>query len=613
MRIQHNIAALNSYRQLAGNNSAVSKNLEKLSSGYRINRAGDDAAGLAISEKMRAQITGLEAAQKNANDGISLIQTAEGSLQEVHSMLNRMVSLATMSSNGTYEDTNRAQYQKEVDSLLEEIDRIAQSANFNGQKLLDGTLSTAAATYSVDVSALKGAAATDILDAGTTAAAATANATESASGTAGTVRLHKDATQNNKTSFEVDLSSLKLTTAANNNETAILQLTVGDGDVTLKLGKDFDTTEKIANGIAELLNGKTQTGNTNAFTGTATGCQANGNAMYDVTVEGSVLKFDMKNAAAITDADDFEGNLAVSATFTANTSGSTINNATGGPIALGTGNVKEGSLAGNGNLAAAMFTLTADDITNGSAIKLGNETYVFASDKETAEGLKHNASVKVVDITDIMKDETLDATGKLNAAADKLTQVATGNTTFDVTHTGTAGQISVQERASNTTGDMTTVDGVMKQLKKFAPDTLVIKTPAATGKALTLQVGDTSEDYQKISVSIDGTSAKGLGLENLDISTEEAAGNSINTIKNAIDKVSDIRAGLGALQNRLDHTLNNLGVTTENITAAESRIRDTDMAQEMMNYTKNNILVQAAQAMLAQANQVPQGVLQLLQ
>lgn len=142
MRIQHNIAALNSYRNLSGNNNAVSKNLEKLSSGYRINRAGDDAAGLAISEKMRAQITGLKTAQKNANDGISLVQTAEGALTEVHSMLNRMVELADQSANGTYDNkVDRANLQKEMDSLKSEIDRISEGTNFNGINLLDGSLS----------------------------------------------------------------------------------------------------------------------------------------------------------------------------------------------------------------------------------------------------------------------------------------------------------------------------------------------------------------------------------------------------------------------------------------------------------------------------------------
>ena len=145
MRIQHNVTALNSYRNLRGNNSALSKNLEKLSSGYRINRAGDDAAGLAVSEKMRAQIRGLETAEKNAQDGISLVQTAEGALTEVHSMLNRMVELATQSANGTYDNAvDRKNLQSEVSSLKNEIDRISQASNYNGIKLLDGSMSNKA-------------------------------------------------------------------------------------------------------------------------------------------------------------------------------------------------------------------------------------------------------------------------------------------------------------------------------------------------------------------------------------------------------------------------------------------------------------------------------------
>ena len=146
MRIQHNIMAMNAYRNYTNNTSALSKNLEKLSSGYKINRAGDDAAGLAISEKMRAQITGLDKAQDNAKDGISLVQTAEGALTEVHDMLNRMVELANQSANGTYEnETDRLQLQKEIEQLNDEINRIADSANFNGIKLLDGSLSEAGA------------------------------------------------------------------------------------------------------------------------------------------------------------------------------------------------------------------------------------------------------------------------------------------------------------------------------------------------------------------------------------------------------------------------------------------------------------------------------------
>ena len=276
MRIQHNITALNAHRNLSNNNSFVGKNLEKLSSGYKINRAGDDAAGLAISEKMRAQITGLETAQKNAQDGVSLVQTAEGALTEVHSMLNRMVALATQSANGTYSTANRNEMQKEIIQLRDEIDRIGDSSNFNGMKLF------------------------------------------------------------------------------------------------------------------------------------------------------------------------------------------------------------------------------------------------------------------------------------------------------------------------------------------------------AKSGAITLNVGETSDDYNQLDVKLTMMKCSTIGgtagmVDAINITNVKQAKDAINIANQAIDAISSMRSTFGALQNRLDHTINNLGVQTENITAAESRIRDVDMAKEMMAYTKNNILVQASQAMLAQANQVPQGVLQLLQ
>ena len=185
MRIQHNITAMNSYRNYSTNNSSLAGNLEKLSSGYRINRAGDDAAGLAISEKMRAQITGLAAAKKNATDGISLIQTAEGALTEVHDMLNRMVTLAEQSANGTYADeVDREQLQKEVEALQSEIDRIADSTNFNGLPLLDGSLGTGTGGKSVPtISGLDLSTATAVKYQGTvglTAAGLTADLTNDA-------------------------------------------------------------------------------------------------------------------------------------------------------------------------------------------------------------------------------------------------------------------------------------------------------------------------------------------------------------------------------------------------------------------------------------------------
>ena len=401
MRIQHNIAALNSYRNLTGNNNAVSKNLEKLSSGYRINRAGDDAAGLAISEKMRAQITGLNTAQKNAQDGVSLVQTAEGALTEVHSMLNRMVELADQSANGTYDNAvDRANLQKEITSLKSEIDRIADSTNFNGIDLLNGDLSTS-------------------------------------------------------------------------------------------------TTSTI-----------------------------NGNADAGANKAGVDLKF--------TFAEQFKdgGNLNVKLEH----------NAAGLSVAVA---------------ADGVITIKAD-----------------ATKSYSADAIK--AALANADISKV------DAANK-----DKVSELLA---TVSVTGTGIEG-----------------VNGGTT----FATTTGTIAGP--TGKALTLQIGDTSADFNQMSVSVGDMHTDALGIKDIDISTQAGAKAAVDKIKAAINTVSSTRGDLGAIQNRLEHTINNLSVTAENMTAAESRIRDVDMANEMMAYTKNNILVQSSQAMLAQANQIPQGVLQLLQ
>ena len=403
MRIQHNIAALNSYRNLTGNNNAVSKNLEKLSSGYKINRAGDDAAGLAISEKMRAQITGLNTAQKNAQDGVSLVQTAEGALTEVHSMLNRMVELADQSANGTYDNAvDRANLQKEITSLKSEIDRIADSTNFNGIDLLNGDLST------TTTSTLK----------------ADANGTKSA----------------------VDLT----------------------------------------------------------FT------------FSDQFKDGGNLNVKLQHDAA--------GGGTLKATVAA-----------------------DGSITIKGDAAKSY---SADDI---KAALVNADITAVNDPKEQAK------------VQELLKSVSVTGSGITGK---------TGNNDF----AATAG---------------TTTD--------------------PKGKALTLQIGDTSADFNQMSVSVGDMHTEALGIKDIDISNQVGAKAAVDQIKAAINSVSSTRGDLGAIQNRLEHTINNLSVTAENMTAAESRIRDVDMANEMMAYTKNNILVQSSQAMLAQANQIPQGVLQLLQ
>lgn len=411
MRIQHNIMAMSAYRNYSKNTSALSKNLEKLSSGYKINRAGDDAAGLAISEKMRAQITGLKAANKNVKDGVSLVQTAEGALQEVHDMLNRMDSLATQSANGTYDnEVDRANLQKEVNALKSEIDRIADSSNFNGQKLLDGSMD------GLQTDIYKGAANT----AGNTAA--------------------------------VDLS---------------------------------------------IVHDK------------------------QISVGGAKLDFTIKFVTA--DAND-----------------------------------STATLDANGSLS----------------IKL-----------------KRDSTATAADIQNLIAHANIDA------VKDKLTDAEKADLNQALADVKVSGKNVVL--GTNDT-NVTTAAGTADPNRN-------------TGEKLTLQIGDTADSFNKMKVNVGDMHSKALGLADLTIADQDGAAAAIQKIKDAINTVSSTRGDLGAVQNRLEHTQNNLSVMTENIQDAESTIRDTDVADEMMAYTKNNILIQSAQAMLAQANQVPQGVLQLLQ
>ena len=499
MRIQHNIMAMNAYRNYNTNNSALSKNLEKLSSGYKINRAGDDAAGLAISEKMRAQITGLEGAQKNAKDGISLVQTAEGALTEVHDMLNRMYSLAEQSANGTYDnETDRAQMQKEVEQLKTEIDRIADSSNFNGIKLLDGSMSASTVAKPFQFTA------------------------DNVSGLVGGQSLTiTDAVQNEQTvSFTPGAS-----TSAGSGSLVINYLD-GNGDVqTVEVDiPDFTTAKSISiNDVVGALNSNSQL-----------------SSLFNISVDGGNIKFQAKEGGAI----------------------STVGN------------------PGQANIQSISLNLITDD---GKTIKDGIALGA------PAQGGKTGADAKVDNLNGNFKEGDYVNINGVKYTYNKNADGNDGATFKDIDTLAIA--------ASKNGVTIDTANGTMK----------------LSGSALNLQIGDTSDDYNHLKVSINDAHVKALGLSTLDISSQGGAKKSLDMIKDAINVVSDIRGTLGATQNRLDHTINNLSVMQENIQDAESTIRDTDIAEEMMDYTKNNILIQSAQAMLAQANSVPQGVLQLLQ
>ena len=614
MRIQHNIMAMNAYRNYTNNVSAMKKNLEKLSSGYKINRAGDDAAGLAISEKMRAQITGLETAQKNAKDGISLVQTAEGALTEVHDMLNRMVELATQSANGTYDNTtDRAQLQKEVDQLRTEINRIADSANFNGIQLLDGSMDGG-----TDTVVLK-----DALDVATSK---DTKATGMSFKTVSDGMLVDKAPTAGK--YTVDFSQAKLINSSTAAITVTFQLTADKlATFSVAAGQEMDGAD-IAAAIQKNLTSTTNYDSDVGVTIMTTGSTSK----FDFKVDGSTLVIqEIKPAAKQSDIDG----LVFDAKFSDGVktgSGATVG------VSLVAGNsgnqfkvTPEVEPVSNASrvYAQASFKLTADFVKDGAALKLGDTTYVFAVG---ANSKYKDYGDNVIDLTDIVvpSDGNLTAP-QLNTAARRLAVAAKDNKQFIVgSQVGTgAAEISLTEReggidynVNNLAGDdgLASINGASaaddagaaawKGLIKIGTASL---SNSATGKALTLQIGDTAQNFNQLKVNIKDIHTKALGIGDISIADQASAAKAIDSIKAAINYVSDIRGTLGATQNRLDHTINNLGVMTENIQDAESTIRDTDVAAEMMAYTKNNILIQSAQAMLAQANQVPQGVLQLLQ
>ena len=551
MRIQHNIMAMNAYRNYTTNTSALSKNLEKLSSGYKINRAGDDAAGLAISEKMRAQITGLETAQKNAKDGISLVQTAEGALTEVHDMLNRMVELADQSANGTYDnETDRANLQKELDQLKSEINRIADSSNFNGIKLLDGSLGaggnvggtgvTVASTKAVTASTTSGnfVNAKGALAAGDTISYTVAWKDASGSELSKTVTLTVNADGDKLVAEDGTEYAMTATPTKAELQTAILGELKKDSSLTSAF--DIDTA-------TDALKFTSKTAGADGATITALGMTSSNSTAFTATelAAGSV-------ASSVAGLDSMQ---------ILNLSKVTVLDASGTNVP------------------------TADDI-NKAVFEVGGKKFVFAGNTSLDKNL-----------TNVDPDVTvIKLAGTSYSGANDAANIA-------ATISRVTGMEFEAAAAKNDDAGIAQYDILYK-----GTDTL-----SGSGSGLTLQIGDTSDSYNQLTVSVQDMHTGSLGIADIDISTQKGAQEAVELIKKAINTVSSVRGDLGATQNRLDHTINNLSVMQENIQDAESTIRDTDVADEMMAYTKNNILVQSAQAMLAQANQIPQGVLQLLQ
>ena len=659
MRIQHNIMAMNAYRNYSNNTSALSKNLEKLSSGYRINRAGDDAAGLAISEKMRAQITGLETAQKNAKDGISLVQTAEGALTEVHDMLNRMVELADQSANGTYDnEVDRANLQKEVDQLRAEIDRIADSANFNGINLLDGSLTAGSTTLE---SALGGVVGT--VDGVTASAATTASFVLDLRGI-GTATADDDSIFDAATAgfSAASLGAITIRLADGNTVAlgSIFNITAGAGATAGTFKFEAVSAGAMNSKVLEALEKSgyitdIETGSNIGSGAAAT--KAKYQFSFDLTDIKSGTKFELGGKTfqiLTTGGEAANGAIGIDLSkYNLNTAGSSAGDGSGqygaaqeiyNALSKAFGKEFDFSAAPKVGSSTVNITMTAKEA--GAASNLGQvrfadstgaisttgaagiEVDYTAGEDEGPSAAGSAAQITYdLDLTQFAKGDKLTIGGveieivKDDADADVKDKKLTLKQFQDEKYLAnafemngfTSGKLSFANGKVTITGikEGQTADELKGEIDIKVENNLVGETIYKDG--LTLQIGDTSDDFNQLQVSIDDMHTGALGIDTLSIADQDSAAKAVDLIKDAINKVSSVRGTLGATQNRLDHTINNLSVMTENIQDAESTIRDTDVADEMMAYTKNNILIQSAQAMLAQANQVPQGVMQLLQ
>jgi flagellin len=626
MIINHNLGSLNALRQLSTVQVDQQKSLEKLSSGLRINRAGDDAAGLAISEKMRGQISGLEQASRNAQDGISLIQTAEGALNETHSILQRMRELAVQAASDTNTDSDRQAMQQEISQLKSEIDRIANTTQFNSKNLLDGSLSAAQVaqgtkldSVAVNAKAMLNSAAiamngfsidstndTIVLDNGTTqttvkiahgsyatgAALATAvqTAIQSAGGqyanvlvsdSSGTLQFDNTNTVGGCANF-----TIKATSSAGS--------LMGLNNIDLAVG----TALPVPANVAEVANAYNITAANQTLTFNVDGSGPQTITLATGSYTGTAL------ANAINTAIQANSNLAgkVSVSFNAASNQLSFNDTTNNYGSMST-------LAISGTFATAVGV--PGTTATGATTYLSNLTDVNGNSYGLQAGDVINISANVGKNT-VTGSLTISATSTLtdltNQIASTLGLPSTSVTIDSSGKINITGQNGLANEISNLQLSVNGRTSFNNQFSSFVETQSA--QDAKVNNSLTFQIGANQD--QTMSVNIDKMDTEGLALTSVNLSTQQGAENAITVIDNAIQKVSSERANLGAFQNRLEHTINNLGTASQNLTAAESRIRDVDMAAEMTNFTKDNILAQAGTAMLAQANQQPQLVLQLL-
>ena len=616
MVVQHNMQAMNANRMLNVTTSTQAKATEKLSSGYKINRAADDAAGLTISEKMRKQIKGLDRASTNAEDGVSSVQTAEGALTEVHSMLQRMNELAVQASNGTNSESDRSAIQDEISQLTTEIDRVSETTKFNETYLLKGN--TDGSSSKVNVNAHD-------------------------AGLAG--KLGESV--NGKTTFTADALSVGSKVSIGGTEYNIVESSKTSGYTSIE-GYTAVAGDKITQ------DGKTYTyvANNSTTPGGATAAAAgwfaddNTTTTADFTDNAGIKAGSTLLAKADGKTTTFVGanGLDLSATTSTNPTtwavgdtiehdGKTYTVSTAGAASAGKWKDEEGK-------ESTIATLSAGDTYTQKAT--GKTGQIDNKGISTVENIQ-DAIKKLTDGDTVIIKTSASDNGKTYTVgvstnedgsvytADDIAALVKENTYVnDGTHTYYA-----VPKNSDSDKDITLQDAYNKMAKELESASSIGTDKGATVKnngdgtfeitqgtvevkdslSFSLHVGADADMTNKINVDIESMSAAGLGIKGINVKDDsgKAATYAIDAIADAVAKVSAQRSALGAVQNRLEHTIANVDNVVENTTSAESRIRDTDMAEEMVEYSKNNILAQAGQSMLAQANQSNQGVLSLLQ
>ena len=654
MVVQHNMQAMNANRMLNVTTGQQAKSTEKLSSGYRINRAADDAAGLTISEKMRKQIRGLDQASTNAQDGVSAVQTAEGALTEVHSMLQRMNELATQASNGTNAESDRQAIQDEISQLTTEIDRVAETTKFNETYLLKGN--TAGTESKVKINAHDAGLKGKLTDNGDTAV----------------FELTKELEKGDKVTIagkEYTIGSDASTTSTEGydlyNNIKDKKIAAGDS-VTINDGVEKTYTLVDKTQVAANWNNGTkftitdEKGNTKEYTiAAATALATNGGSIKNTDAE-QLIKKELANPdhkVTMTAYNDGAKTTAVNQEVvsaldtnemsTLKLADKTVDHLVTGTTANGgldktSADVTSVTVGGKTTTITKNKPVAASDIADvigsmkaGDKLKVGTTTLTIADKTDVKHG-EYTAedALKAINVNDGDMDQVefqIQATNKagIKALADKgITNSNLATTANEVTVVGaTTGSVNTNTISKSAAYKMMAEE--LQKASSIGTDTEAEVTNNENGKftikkgtatvtdslSFTLHVGADADMTNKITVDIESMSAAGLGIKGLNVKddTGVAATYAIDAISDAISKVSSQRSALGAVQNRLEHTIDNLDNVVENTTSAESRIRDTDMAEEMVNYSKNNILAQAGQSMLAQANQSTQGVLSLLQ